>query len=141
MGNPLEDLEERIDYGFKDRALLVKALTHSSYANECRVDKGDNEQLEFLGDSIIGFVVSEYLLANHPHLSEGQLSKLKAISSVPAVCFARPPAWNWAAFSTWVKEKRKTAAAENRLYWWMPPRPWWLPYTWMEGWMRPGGLC
>ena len=78
MGNPLEDLEERIDYGFKDRALLIKALTHSSYANECRVEQGDNEQLEFLGDSIIGFVVSEYLLANHPQLSEGQLSKLRA---------------------------------------------------------------
>lgn len=78
MEHPLDNLEERIEYAFKDRSLLARALTHSSYANECRVEQGDNEQLEFLGDSIIGFLVSEYLLVNHPDLSEGQLSKLRA---------------------------------------------------------------
>ena len=78
MEHPLENLEERIEYAFKDRSLLVRALTHSSYANECQVDRGDNEQLEFLGDTIIGFVVGEYLLVNHPDFSEGQLSKLRA---------------------------------------------------------------
>ena len=78
MDHPTENLEERIEYAFKDRSLLLKALTHSSYANECRVEQGDNEQLEFLGDSIIGFVVSDYLLLNHPDFSEGRLSKLRA---------------------------------------------------------------
>ena len=78
MEHPLDDLEERIEYAFKDRSLLVKALTHSSFANESRVEQGDNEQLEFLGDTIIGFVVSEYLLLNHPDFSEGRLSKLRA---------------------------------------------------------------
>ena len=74
----IENLEERIEYEFKDRSLLVRALTHSSYANECPVEQGDNEQLEFLGDTIIGFVVGEYLLVNHPDFSEGRLSKLRA---------------------------------------------------------------
>ena len=78
MEHPLENLEERIEYAFKDRTLLVRALTHSSYSNECQVEQGDNEQLEFLGDTIIGFVVGEYLLVNHPDFSEGQLSKLRA---------------------------------------------------------------
>lgn len=78
MEHPLETLEERIEYAFKDRSLLVRALTHSSFANECRLEQGDNEQLEFLGDTIIGFVVSEYLLVNHPDFSEGRLSKLRA---------------------------------------------------------------
>ncbi len=78
MEHPLENLEERIEYAFKDRSLLVRALTHSSFANECRLEQGDNEQLEFLGDTIIGFVVSEYLLVNHPDFSEGRLSKLRA---------------------------------------------------------------
>lgn len=78
MEHPLENLEERIEYAFKDRSLLVRALTHSSFANECRLVQGDNEQLEFLGDTIIGFVVSEYLLVNHPDFSEGRLSKLRA---------------------------------------------------------------
>ena len=78
MEHPLENLEERIEYAFKDRSLLLRALTHSSYANECQVEQGDNEQLEFLGDTIIGFVVGEYLLVNHPDFSEGRLSKLRA---------------------------------------------------------------
>ncbi len=78
MEHGLENLEERIEYAFKDRSLLVRALTHGSYANECPLEQGDNEQLEFLGDSIIGFVVGEYLLVNHPDFSEGRLSKLRA---------------------------------------------------------------
>lgn len=78
MEHPLDNLEERIDYVFKDRSLLVRALTHSSFANESRLEQRDNERLEFLGDTIIGFVVSEYLLLNHPDFSEGRLSKLRA---------------------------------------------------------------
>jgi ribonuclease III len=78
MGKELAKLEVRINHDFKNRALLFRALTHSSYANENPVGRGDNEQLEFLGDSIIGFVISECLLSRHPHLTEGQLSKRKA---------------------------------------------------------------
>ena len=78
MGKELAELEARIHYDFKNRALLVRALTHSSYANEYPVEWKDNEQFEFLGDSILGFVISQYLFRHHPHFTEGQLSKLKA---------------------------------------------------------------
>lgn len=78
------DLEERIGYYFKDRSLLIKALTHSvepavlNDAKKHHVVSLNNEQLEFLGDSIIGFVVSEFLLKQHPLLPEGPLTQLKA---------------------------------------------------------------
>jgi ribonuclease-3 len=75
-----QDLENRLSYRFNDRNLLVRALTHKSLASE-RKPPGhtlDNEQLEFLGDSILGFLVSESLVQRHPDSPEGVLSKLKA---------------------------------------------------------------
>ncbi len=77
----LGDLEERIGHKFRDRALLERALTHTSHIYERPAEQpmaGDNEQLEFLGDSILGFAISEYLVRRHPGSPEGQLSKLKA---------------------------------------------------------------
>ncbi len=81
----LDELESRIGYAFRDRELLVRALTHYSYVNE-RLPPGtprsalhDNEQFEFLGDAILGFVVSERLLAGFPGASEGKLSEIKAL--------------------------------------------------------------
>lgn len=74
-------LEERIGYRFSDAQLLRRALTHSSLANESRnigVELIDNEQLEFLGDSVLGFLVAEALVARNPEQSEGQLSRQKA---------------------------------------------------------------
>jgi len=82
MSHPVEALEERLQYRFQNRDLLVRALTHrsasadkppSAVAEDC-----DNEQLEFLGDSILGFVASEALVAKHPFVREGQLSQWKA---------------------------------------------------------------
>jgi ribonuclease-3 len=75
----LSELEQKIGFSFRSRALLDRALTHRSYANE-RADTGclDNEALEFLGDSVLGFVVSAWLLEKFPCLTEGKLSKIKA---------------------------------------------------------------
>ncbi|MBQ8752630.1 MAG: ribonuclease III [Clostridia bacterium] len=70
-------LMKRIDHRFKDESLLVHALTHSSYANERRHGGADNERLEFLGDSVLGFIAAEYLfglLASQ----EGELTKVRA---------------------------------------------------------------
>lgn len=58
----MEQLQNNLGYHFKNPALLARALTHSSYANERHVDTGDNERLEFLGDSVLGFITAEYLL-------------------------------------------------------------------------------
>jgi ribonuclease III len=81
MRAELESLETRIDHRFTDRELLRRALVHSSHANEARAggaEVADNEQLEFLGDSILGFLVSEALILRLPDSREGALSGLKA---------------------------------------------------------------
>src|SRR5689334_14932123 len=74
-------LEEKIGHLFRDRELLERALTHKSHVYEKPpegLNGGDNEQLEFLGDAILGFVVSDCLVKRHPSFPEGRLSKLKA---------------------------------------------------------------
>src|SRR5947207_10790078 len=76
---PLSELEQKVGYSFRSRALLDRALTHRSFANEHAEEKCQhNEALEFLGDSVLGFVVSAWLLERFPDLSEGKLSKMKA---------------------------------------------------------------
>ncbi len=86
----IDDLQFELRYTFKNPQLLTKALTHSSHANERAISEGDNEQLEFLGDSVLGFLVSDLLFRSHPRLTEGQLSKLKGffVSSANLVKYA-----------------------------------------------------
>jgi len=74
----LSELEERINYSFKDKNLLIEALTHSSWAHEGKNSKISNERLEFLGDSVLSLVISEYLYKNRKDLEEGSLSKYRA---------------------------------------------------------------
>ena len=75
-------LQAVIGYQFRNAELLTRALTHKSRAFETNSQQPerlpDNEQLEFLGDAILGFLISEVLVARHPSFLEGQLSKLKA---------------------------------------------------------------
>lgn len=82
MRAELATLESRIGYSFSESELLRRALTHSSLANETRGCTGsplnDNEQLEFLGDSILGFLIAEALVRRNPEQREGELSRQKA---------------------------------------------------------------
>ena len=75
----IKDLEEAIGYKFHNISLLQNAVTHSSYANE-RYHNSlmSNERLEFLGDSILGMVVAEFLYRNFPHRPEGELTRMRA---------------------------------------------------------------
>ncbi|MBQ3537540.1 MAG: ribonuclease III [Clostridia bacterium] len=73
----MKELEKNIGYAFKDKELLRLALTHSSYANE-KGNRRDNERLEFLGDSVLGFITAEYLFASLSDRPEGELTKLRA---------------------------------------------------------------
>lgn len=81
-GVALRELEQRLGYSFVNQELIERALTHKSRAFEQTPGlperPADNEQLEFLGDSILGFLISELLVARHPSFPEGRLSKLKA---------------------------------------------------------------
>ncbi len=72
----LEKLQKDIGYKFKDLNLLKKALTHTSYAYENKIES--NEKLEYLGDSILEFVSSEYLYNNYINLKEGEMTKVRA---------------------------------------------------------------
>lgn len=75
----IKDLEEAIGYHFQNITLLQNALTHSSYANERWHDAlASNERLEFLGDSILGMTVAEYLYRAFPNRPEGELTKMRA---------------------------------------------------------------
>ena len=75
----IKDLETAIGYRFKNITLLQNALTHSSYANErWHNSLLSNERLEFLGDSILGMTVAEYLYRNFPDRPEGELTRMRA---------------------------------------------------------------
>jgi ribonuclease-3 len=80
MSEPLDQFEQALGHRFRNRELLERALTHKSrvYEKNPEVGGGDNEQLEFLGDAILGFIASEVLVARHSTFPEGHLSKLKA---------------------------------------------------------------
>ena len=72
----LENLQKEIGYKFKNINLLKTALTHTSYAHDKKVES--NEKLEFLGDSILEFITSEYLYQNYKKLKEGEMTKVRA---------------------------------------------------------------
>lgn len=84
MNNPsqssnLDSFQKRIGYKFKDISLLLRALTHSSYANENRASGVlDNERLEFLGDSVLGMNTALHLFSKYPDEPEGELTKMRS---------------------------------------------------------------
>lgn len=72
-------LKEKFDISFNNEALLMEAMTHSSYANEHKEMKGIyNERIEFLGDAVLELTISDWLFRQFPHFQEGQLTKLRA---------------------------------------------------------------
>ncbi|MBP0957985.1 MAG: ribonuclease III [Oscillospiraceae bacterium] len=78
LSERLAAFEEKIGYSFKNKNLLHEALSHSSYANECKKGRSSNERLEFLGDSVLSIVISEHLFSHFKHLPEGDLTKIRA---------------------------------------------------------------
>lgn len=88
----LTAFEQKIGYTFQRRELLTRALTHKSYSHEAKAeDVRHNETFEFLGDSVLGFVVGDVLFRQFPQLDEGALSKMKAflVSSTSLAAKAR----------------------------------------------------
>ncbi|HRX13421.1 MAG TPA: ribonuclease III [Eubacteriales bacterium] len=75
---PISTIEKKLKYVFKDKNLLVEAFTHSSYANEKRIRS--NEQMEFLGDAVLGLIVSKYLFDHYRSKNEGEYSQAKAMT-------------------------------------------------------------
>ena len=80
LDEKLSELQDRLGYRFKDPLLLQHALTHKSYANEYRLGNlGHNERLEFLGDTVLDFVISDIIMRLCPSSPEGELSKIRAV--------------------------------------------------------------
>lgn len=74
----MNPLEQRIKYKFRNSLLLAEALTHPSLGHETQRHHFDNQRLEFLGDAVLQLIFTEYLFDHYPHLSEGQLTKIRA---------------------------------------------------------------
>src|SRR5437667_12609771 len=105
---PVEELQLKLGYMFRDIQFLTKALTHSCHANERAVLAGDNEQLEFLGGSVLGFLVSDFLFRAHPGMNEGELSKLKGFFVSSANLVRCPERINWCEYLQRARSKDKT---------------------------------
>ena len=76
----LETLERKICYTFNDKGLLKSALTHKTFAFEANIPIEYNERLEFLGDSILNFIVAEQLYKSNKYFSEGELTRRRSIA-------------------------------------------------------------
>jgi ribonuclease-3 len=114
MTPPIERLEENLGYRFKDRELLFRALTHRSCAAEYPPDEcEDNEQFEFLGDSILGFVVAEALFRRYPKSREGDLSQWKSHLVSAAYLYHRAAAINLGDFLRLGKGEERNGGRER----------------------------
>ena len=76
--NPLRELEKRIGYRFKDRSLLLTALTHPSHCFEHAEERQDNQRLEYLGYAVLGLLAAQYAFERHAEADEGQLTMLRS---------------------------------------------------------------
>jgi ribonuclease-3 len=86
LHNGISEFEQRIGYTFQRRELLRRALTHKSYSHEAKeLDVRHNETFEFLGDSVLGFVIGDVLFHHFPQLDEGALSKDSAFVSAASL--------------------------------------------------------
>lgn len=78
MEQQIKKLEQKIKYNFKNKELLKNALTHKTYAFEAKTPIEYNERLEYLGDSILGFIVAEQLYKTNKYFSEGELTRRRS---------------------------------------------------------------
>ena len=119
----MQELEKKLNYTFHDQRLLREALNHSSYANEHRAQgMNSNERLEFLGDSVLGFVTAEYLFARHPDLPEGDLTRIRAALVCEQSLHEVAQKLGLAAICGWERARRPAADASAPPFWRTPPR-------------------
>jgi ribonuclease-3 len=76
--HPLRELEKRVGYRFKDRSLLLAALTHPSHCFEHAEEPRDNQRLEYLGDAVLGLLAAQHAFERHANADEGQLTVLRS---------------------------------------------------------------
>ena len=107
----MEELEKNIGYTFKNKELLKKALTHTSYAYEHGIES--NEKLEFLGDSILEFISSTYLFANYSKLKEGEMTKVRATVVCEKSLYKIAKLHNFSDFLYLGRSEKKTKGSQR----------------------------
>ena len=107
----VKKIEESIGYIFKNKDLLQKALTHTSYAYENDVES--NEKLEFLGDSILEFISSKYLYQSYPELKEGEMTKVRATVVCEKSLYKIAKLHNFSDFLNLGKSEQKTGGNQR----------------------------
>lgn len=107
----LEEIEKSIGYIFKNKELLKKALTHTSFAYENKVES--NEKLEFLGDSILEFISSKYLYNKYPELKEGEMTKVRAAVVCEKSLYKIAKMHNFSDFLYLGKSERQTGGNQR----------------------------
>ena len=121
MKNQLKNLQEKIGYQFRNETLLAQALTHSSYANEHRMDHNScNERLEFLGDAVLELTSSEFLYQKYGQLPEGDLTKVRASIVCDPLWHTVPHRSPWGSICIWEKG-RTQPAGETGTLWFLTP--------------------
>ena len=113
MPAELEKFEQEIGYNFKNKDLLKKALTHTSYAYENKTES--YERLEYLGDSILEFISSKYLFENYQKLSEGEMTKVRAYSVCEDSLYEVATLHNFSDFLYLGKSEKATNATRKAI--------------------------
>jgi len=110
----LSELEKTLSYSFNNLAYLDQALTHSSYRHEARSpDIQDNERLEFLGDAVLNFVISNHIYRMFPEMPEGRLAKLKSVLVSEPVLALRSKSLELGQYLQLGKGEQKSGGAER----------------------------
>ena len=122
MNIHLKELEKKLQYEFHDKNLFSQALTHSSYANEHRLDHSRcNERLEFLGDAVLEIVTSDFLYHKYDALPEGDSTKIRQVLSANPLWHTVQEISGWASTCSLEREKRQlegeTAILWYRMRW------------------------
>jgi ribonuclease-3 len=110
----IEELEEKLGYKFNNKALLKNAITHKTFAFEASIPIEYNERLEFLGDSILNFVVAEQLYNSNKYFSEGELTRRRALSVNNKILARKAMELEIGRFILFGKGEKKQNGATNR---------------------------
>jgi ribonuclease-3 len=112
--NNFKALEKQLGYTFKDKQLLLTALTHKTYAFEAQTPVEYNERLEFLGDSILNFIITETLYQSNQYFSEGELTRRRSLSVNNNILAAIAEQLNLGSYLLLGKGEVKQEGAKNR---------------------------
>ena len=115
--NHPEQFQSTLGYQFRDLHFLLEALTHSSFAQESADRPRDNEQMEFLGDAVLTFVVSVMLADAFPDWEEGRLTRARAHLVAARHLYSWLSTWIWASICAWGGGRREPAGATNPRCW------------------------